>query len=211
MIHTPQNLALEESPTRTLRLVYRHAHDVRNQLNCLELDLMLMGELTTDPATLDCVARLRTHLATLEMQVKSLVVKFAEPGPIAMGAEDLLHLWKGQAAPLQRPGREIKWVFASQTASLRLDARAVVAGLTELTLAAWSRAGGRPLTAALTVTDATASVTLHEPGQTTALAPDFVWELERLVTANNGRLEHEPARDASGWVTTLTFPVVPTG
>jgi len=211
MIHTPQNLAMEESSTRTLRLVYRHAHDVRNQLNCLELDLMLMGELTTDPATLDCVARLRTHLAALEMQVKALVVKFAEPEPIAVGAADLLHLWKGQAAPLQRPGRELKWVFASLPASLRLDARAIVSGLTELTLAAWSRAGGRPLTAALTVTEATASVTLHEPGQVVGLTPDLISELGRLVTANNGSLEHEPAQDAPGWVTTLTFPVLPSG
>jgi len=198
-----------ESATRTQRLVHRHAHDVRNQLNNLELDVMLTEELTGDPATLDCLARLRKHLAVLELHVKSLLVKFAEPEPIVVRAEDLLQLWRRQIAPLQGAGREIEWVFASRPASLRVDARAVVAALTELTRAAWSRAGGRALTAVLAVTDVTASVALREPGQGVALAPDLISELDRLVTANNGSFEHEPAGDATGWVTTLTFPVLP--
>jgi hypothetical protein len=209
MNHTTQSLAQEASPKRTLRLVNRHAHDVRNQLNCLELELMLLGELTNDAPTLDCVERLRAHVATLEMNVKSLVVKFAEPNPILVAAEDLLRLWQGQTAPLLGPGRDLEWVMASLPADLRLDARAVVAGLTELTLAAWSRARGRRLTAVLAVTETEARVSLREPGQSVALAPELVWELARLVTANHGRLEHAPAENAQDWVTTLTFPVLP--
>lgn len=209
MIPIPLELATEDPPARTLRLVHQHAHDVRNQLNCLELDLMVLGELAGDHATADCVARLRANLTAVEQQVKSLVLKFADPNPIVVAAEDLMRMWQGQVRPMLRPDREMEWRLAARPASVRLDVRAVVAGLTELTVAAWSRAAGRPLAALLVVSDASASVSLREPGAASSLTPDLLREMDRLATANNGRMVRGPAEDMPGWVTTFTFPVLP--
>jgi len=201
---------MEEASARPLRLIHRHAHDIRNQLNSMGMELMLLDEMTEDAATRESVARLQAQLAAVEAIVKSLVAKFAPAAPVVVAAADLLHLWQLQAKPLLGPGREVQWSFAAQAASVRLDARAVVAGLTELTLAAWARSGGRPLTASLEVTDEVVKVGLREPGQTSGLAADLVGELDRLVTANGGQFEHTAATaDSSEWGTTLSFPPLP--
>jgi len=208
MKHAPQNVAMEEASARPLRLIHRHAHDIRNQMNSMGMELMLLGESAGGSAVRESVARLQANLAAMDIVVKSLVVKFTPPEPVMVAAADLLQLWQIQVKPLLGPRREIAWSFAAPIASVRVDARAVVAGLTELTLAAWARSNGRPLTASLEVANGEAKVALHEPGQTSPLAPDLIGEMNRLVTLNGGHLDHVAAVDSAGWATALTFPSV---
>lgn len=205
-----QSPEVGEDSTQTLAILRRHDHDVRNLLNSIHLELQLLGELTTEEPSQECVVRLRSELAAVEVLQKSLMIKFSTPVPVVLPASDLMQLWKLQLTPLLGLNRTIDWISTPQTVRVQLDARSVVTGLAELTIASWNRSHGQPLTATLAVEDEFAEISLMEPEQHAESATGLIADLHRLAAANGGRLKHGPAAgQPSAWQTTLGFPVLP--
>lgn len=189
------------------RIVRRHAHDVRNHLNILELESVLLGELINDPAANAAVRRIRTQLAQLDNTVKALLFKFIEPRRAVVAAGDLLRLWKHQVTPLVSSEQSIEWPATYETRQLNVDSNAVVFVLRELTVAAWKRTRGVPLKASLHANADTVVVELWESANTAPLSEDLMEDAAKLIHANGGRFERSQIPGSGEWLTTLTFAV----
>jgi len=91
---TDQSLPIE-------RIIGKHVHDVRNSMNCLYWEAVLLGELNTDPEVAATVKRMCAELTQLEETTKALQYKFSTPAPLTLSTADLLDLWKQQITPLE--------------------------------------------------------------------------------------------------------------
>jgi two-component system sensor histidine kinase/response regulator len=74
-------------------------HDVRNSINCLDLQAELLEELGTDPEVADALKEMRAEFNQLEEKVKVLQSKFSAPQPSPLKSDDLMQLRKPQIAP----------------------------------------------------------------------------------------------------------------
>lgn len=200
-------------PDWVIRIIRRHAHDLRNHLNALELDAMLLEELLDSPDAGALLDRMRANFLLLNEMVRSLMAKFEASDSVVVAAADLLQLWKYKVISFESPFQRIEWQTVSGTGSLTVNKNVVLSVLSELTLAAWKRAAGQPLRAALQVApDGTVSIQLREPANDTPLPEDLIKESARFIAADNGRLEHRQDHATGEWITTLTYgdrPVLP--
>ena len=73
------------------RFVGQLAHDVRNGLNAIELQLTFLGEISTDPEAIDEVKRLRATLnqVTKQLQAVKTVTAPVSPNTLDYPAVDL--------------------------------------------------------------------------------------------------------------------------
>ncbi len=200
--HPPGN---DDTQDGMARIVRRHAHDVRNHLNILELESVMLGELMSDPAAIATIRRIRTQLVQLDNTVKALLFKFTEPRLAVVTAGDLLQLWKNQVTPLLSPEQSMEWPATSETSQLSVDVNAVAFVLRELTVAAWKRAPGFPLKAALHANADTVVVELREPAHDVPMNGDLMDDVTKLIQANGGGFDRAQIPGTGEWLTTLTF------
>ncbi len=186
---------------RVSNVVRKHAHDVRNYINSLDLECSFLEELLTDPDGVDTARRMRVQLRQLELVVKSLSVKFAECRPVNVMASDLLQLWKYQVEALDDKGT-IEWTGPDKPMSVMLDSAVMVLVLRELVMEAWAR--NRAVKAAVRTTGNEVIAELAWPSAPSA-APDPE-EHRRLVEASGGRMQRSYDEAAGNWVITLLFP-----
>ena len=200
---------MSDASPRIIGIVRKHAHDVRNSINILNLEAELLSELSTDPTVAETLRRMRTELTQLEATVKSLQYKFAAPAPLTLTAGDLLHFWQRQITPLERDGRKIAWSPPPATRELTLDAQAIVSGLRELVIAAWERAPGRGLQGKVSVTEESVVAELREPIPKTPPAEAALAEHIRLVELHGGTFTVETDEAAGERITSLRFAAHP--
>jgi len=61
-----QNMTIEEERTRIKSLVRKHVHDVRNYVNCANMEATLLNETTMDQEMADGLASIREQLEALD-------------------------------------------------------------------------------------------------------------------------------------------------
>ncbi len=186
---------------RVTNVVRKHAHDVRNYINSLDLECSFLEELLTDPDAVDTARRMRVQLRQLELVVKSLSVKFAEARPLAVTASDLLQLWKHQIEALDDKGA-IEWSSSPGAMALMIDSAAIVLVLREQVMEAWARNRAVKAAVRTTANDVIAELVWPSP-------PGAVSDIEehrRLVEASGGKMDRAHDSDAGVWTITLTFP-----
>jgi len=193
---------------RIERIIRKHVHDVRNSINSLDLEAVLLGELTTDPQVAGVLTRMRAELTQLEATMKALQYKFAEPAPLTLTSGDLLYLWQRQIAPLETADRRIVWSPPPVARDINLDAHAVLSIMRELVLGAWGRAPAGVLKAAVITTDHSIALELREPISRTPPAAEVMGEQHSLVAIHGGTLTMCEDALASERFVTLTFPVL---
>ncbi len=199
---------MTEEAQRIQRIISEHVHDVRNSINCLDLEAVLLGELSTDPEVVGTLRRMCSELKQLEATVKALQYKFAEPSPLTLTSGDLLHLWQRQIAPLETADRRIVWSPPPVARDIFLDAHAVLSILRELVLGAWGRAPASVLKAAVITTDRRVALELRESISSTPSAAEVLGEQQRLVATHGGTLAVREDAPAGERIVTLTFPVL---
>ncbi len=192
---------------RVAAIVRRHAHDVRNYINSLDLEASLLEELITDPEIVSSVRRMRGQLNQLEATVRGLSVKFAEPRPIALTASDLLHLWKSQFSSMDEINQTTQWVSPAESHVIMVDPSIVVSVLRELVLGSRKRSISRDLVATVKASPEAVIAELNESSQA-VFVPDELEEQRRLVTANGGTLIQDRDPVTNNWITRLSFPAV---
>ena len=89
-----------DDPTDIPQIIHQHVHDVRNSINSLDLQAVLLVELGTDPEVAETLQGMRAEFTQLEATVKALQSKFSEPQPNTLTADDLTQLRKPQIAPV---------------------------------------------------------------------------------------------------------------
>jgi len=100
------------------------SHDLRNQLNAVELQGALIGEITTDPELKSEVARLRELVSKLGMTLQSLSTAVSEPRPtrLAYPARDFVSdLQKKIAQDYPEQSQHLTWEPIPGDAVLDID------------------------------------------------------------------------------------------
>jgi len=82
---------MTEESQRIERIIRKHVHDVRNSISCLDLQAVLLSEVSTDSEVAGTMRRMRAELTQLEATVKALQQNFAEPARPTLTSDDLLN------------------------------------------------------------------------------------------------------------------------
>jgi signal transduction histidine kinase len=208
--------------SRVAAFIRQHTHDVRNHLNSLELEASLMTDLISDPEAVECLGRIRAQIRTLASNLRALSVKFQEPkvlvSPIA--ASDIFEIWKEQWSALsERP--QIEWKNDLGGQMLTVDCASLASVFTELLHNAKAFGTGDTLTASAFSDGLDVIFELREPKRDPVDPKEWgttpfsstrrqgyglgLWEADRAVRANNGRVKRRYLPDERALVTTLSF------
>lgn len=93
---------------RSARLVRRFGHDLRNNLNAVEMDACHLDLLVEDPEAKEALQRMRKQLSEVERRLRALTIRFISPVPANFPAADLFTMWNSRAMGLL-PGVSILW------------------------------------------------------------------------------------------------------
>jgi light-regulated signal transduction histidine kinase (bacteriophytochrome) len=203
--------------------VRQHTHDLRNELNGLDLEAALLADIVSDPEAAESVGRIRAEIRKLAANLRTLATKFAEPHPtfVRLAARELFLIWQDQQNGLQT-APEVSWRDGLADEHVNVDPGAVAIAFRELLANACSFGVGERLRAAARVQGDDVCFELREPKQQ-AIEPErwghspFVstrrggyglglCEVLRTVEASGGRIAWTFDAEAKELVTTIAFP-----
>src|SRR5262245_34928284 len=109
--------------SRVATFVRQHTHDVRNDLNSLDLEGALLAEMVTDEEAKESITRMRKQIRQAATKLKALSAKFGDPRPMTSSilAQDLFEIWQEQSRSLERP-LQLDWASKLSGQSLSVDA-----------------------------------------------------------------------------------------
>ena len=208
--------------SRLAGFIRKHTHDVRNDLNSLDLESAFLEEIAPAGEMQTGVARIRKQVRSLSGQMRLLSTRFQSVTPMAgpMPAKALLTIWQERGA--STPGvPEIEWVDKLGKEEVNVDVEMMASAMQELLTNA--AAFPSPETIILTAKSDDNQVTFEmqepksAPVDTAAWGQPFfstrhgchglgLWTAKRLVEANKGTFTQRFAPEASALVTTITLP-----
>jgi hypothetical protein len=179
-----------------LPLVRRHAHDVRNGLNGFEIETSLLEVIHADSRTQDCIRRMRNQGNIIELALRFLLNRFAEPQIEAFPAVDVFNLWKSRGTRLSNFDL-VTWVSEAEDALISVDASMVA----DLLCEGISYARGTSIEASVMRDGAEVRFQIRqrsESDQANLTAVNEWPEMEGIVQRNGGR--HEVVTEPDGSV-----------
>jgi hypothetical protein len=195
------------TPLEANAIVRRHAHDLRNMINYMDLEIAAQLEDPSPEAPALTLQKIRDHLTLAERTVYSLSIRFREPSIHPAAAVDIFHNWRQQWQKLPR-GSGIFWEEPHCNATISVDFTALIAVLVELCLQIKTPPDSTPAEASLRTRGAEVIFALTEPAAEYHSPLDSQqWEeWENLTVISGGRLESSPGGPSSPRVTSLIFP-----
>lgn len=189
----------------------QHAHDVRNQLNSMELGMTLISDLSGEDAdVVSTLGQMRQSLSLVEASLKSLVRRFSTPHPTSLPAWELVKLWQPALAPLLPADRAVEWIAPDSSIVFWLDGASVGGLLRDMILTIFRRNKNRTLRISFAASgDGHSVIELREPSQELPLNREFVDDIALQISRQNGRLECLRTEIQNDWIYRLTFPTPP--
>jgi signal transduction histidine kinase len=210
--------------SRVAAFVRQHAHDVRNDLNSLDLEGALLAEMVTDEETKESVTRIRRQIRSAASKLKALSAKFSEPrpSPASILATDLFEIWQEQARGLNEP-LKVSWDSKLGEESLSVDAALIALTLRELLDNAAAFSAGSKIKATAYTQEDRVSFELEE-SKTEPVDPEGwctnplqstrrgsyglgLWQARRIVEAHGGELNQRYVADGNWLVSTIWLPI----
>lgn len=108
------------SPDDVAVMIKRHAHDVRNVLNGMELELTLLGEATIDPSILEAAKRLREAGTEINRLLQGLSSKYSNESPTIIPAVQVAERWTADARHVAS-AVPLKWNIDLHHQTVRVD------------------------------------------------------------------------------------------
>lgn len=197
---------------------------MRNDLNGLDLEAALIGDLVPDGDAAEGVARMRGQIRRIAAEMRVLAGKFAEPRPTRAlyAARELFLIWQDQLAALD-PAPEVQWSDTVGAEQVNVDAAALAQVFRELLANAQAFGTGAPLLAAARLGDGQIVFELREPKDAPIETASWgrapfasmrhghyglgLWEAQRTVAANGGEVQRRFTPDAMELITALGFPI----
>ena len=172
---------------RVERFVGRFAHDVRNGLNAVELQLTLISEIAADEEIKEEVRRVRASLADLTRQIQAVRLATAAPTthsfpyPANDFFEDLRERFERQHGT--EAGR-VEWKLEAGTAAVNVDPEQTMAALLELLgNAAQFAAQGSPIRAEANAGSGTVTFTILQQVAAAPVEPPGDWGRTPLLSS----------------------------
>jgi hypothetical protein len=193
------------TPLEARAIVRRHAHDLRNMINCMDLEIACLVEDAPSAGPESAMRKIREQLALTERLVYSLSVRFREPSFHPAAAADIFYNWRQQLNKLGQSAR-FQWEEPQCAGAVTVDFTAVIAILVEICLQVRTPDGSPPSAAALHTDGACVIYSLKEPVMEHNYPTDVQqWEeWKRLAEISGGRLERT-GEDVSPRLTRLIF------
>ena len=206
------------------QFIRQHTHDVRNELNGLDLEAALLADSLPSGEATDAVARIRTQIRHLALGLRALSAQFAVPQPACAlyDARELFLIWWDQLAALA-PAPTVRWSDSFTTEQVKVDAGTLANVLRELLANAQSFGTGAPLLADGRVEEKHVIFELREPKNTAVETASWgrapfaamrqghysigLWQAQRTITANGGEVLRRFDPEAMELITTLRFPL----
>ena len=210
--------------TRFVAFVRQYTHDVRNGLNCLDLETALLKDSVIDDEGRASVERVRKQLHSLAGQLRSLSSLFQTPEPIAapIAARELVLIWQDKHAAIP-DAPEVRWVDELGDEKVNVDVEMIANVFSELLLNAAAFSQGETLAAAARVKGGRVVFELREPKKEpldpTAWGEPFcstrrgrhglgLWAARRRVEANGGTLTMRYVPGENALLSQITFKIV---
>ena len=205
------------------QFIRQHTHDVRNQLNGLDLEAALLGDLVPSGEAAESVARIRAQIRRAGQELRALAAKFADPlpTPALYAAGELFLICQNQLAALD-PAPVVEWRATLGSEQVNVDAALLAEVFRELLANAQAFGTGAPLHAAARVEDGDIVFELREPQPASIETASWgrapfastrpghhglgLWWAQRVVAANGGELARRFATETMELVTTLRLP-----
>ena len=219
---------LSVSWSDTIRFIRQLSHDLRNDLNAIELQSAYIGELEKNEELQGEIKRLRKMVSGLASTLQQLSrgVGDVRPTLISYRANDLLEDLRTKIDhDFPEQNTEITWDIQPGTATLNVDPQLLQEVFTELFANAFQHDRGKgPVLAKAKIDDNQFLFTLHEPKDRFDLSTQN-WGCEpirrmsqrhyslglnrvrAIVEAHGGKLHAQFDPNVSALITTLTFPV----
>ena len=210
---------------RVAAFVRQHTHDVRNDLNSLDLEGALLAEMITDEEAKESIARMRKQIRQAAGKLKALSAKFGDPRPLVAGilASDLFEIWQEQSRTLSKP-LELNWASKLRDESVSVDAALIALTLRELLDNASAFSPGSKITASAYPHENRVHFELEEiksepvdplgwctnPLQSTRRGSYGLglWQAGRIVEAHGGQLHQRYVPEGNSLVSTVQLPIV---
>ena len=211
-----------------VRFIRQLSHDLRNDLNAIELQSAYIAELEKNEEVLGEIKRLREMLSGLASTLQRLSrdVGDVKPNLISYQATDFMEDLRGKIdQDLPKQKNEIAWEIQAGNAMLNLDPQLLQEVFTELFANALQHDRGKgPLVAKAKIDNTRFFFTLQEPKDRFDL-PTQNWGREpirkvtqrhyglglnrvrTIVEAHGGKLHAQYDPNASALITTLTLPL----
>ncbi len=168
------------------------AHDIRNGLNAVELQLTFLGEISTDPEAVDEIKRLRNTLANVTRQLQSLRtgIGAALPYSLEYPAEDFFDDLRERFVKLTHDASsKVLWeINLGSEVVLKVDPDLTINALLELLANGlhFTRAEALPIRVQVSAIDGGVSFLLQEPQQTEPTVTPEEWGRAPLLTTRRG-------------------------
>lgn len=203
--------------------VRQHTHDVRNDLNSLDLETALLQELVADAEARASIERMRAQVRALGGRMRSLAARFHDPQPVAapIAASELFLIWNEQHGGLQNPP-ETQWVNELGAEQVNVDAGMMATVFRELLENAGTFSQGGTTIASARREGDYAVFELREP-KTGPLDPSAwgeplattrrggyglgLWSARRLLDANDARITQRYMAEERALVTRVLLPI----
>ena len=212
----------------TIRFIRQLSHDLRNDLNAIELQSTYISELEKTEELKGEIKRLRQMVSNLASTLQHLSRAVGEiaPNPIPYRASDFIEDLRSHIEhDLPKESAEITWDIQLGDAMLNIDPQLLQEVFSELITNAFLHDRGKgPIIAAAKIADARFLFTFHEP-KSRFDSPTQNWGREPLrkttqrhyglglnraraiVEAHGGKLHAQYDPNGSALITTLTLPV----
>jgi|ERR1700677_71399 len=200
-------------------------HDVRNQLNGLELETALIADSLPEPEAMESLVRIREQLHHVAGTLKSLSSRFADPCPTLspIAATELFLIFQEQAASMENLP-PIDWTHTLKLEQINVDASELANAVKELLANARDFGSGGHLHIGGRTESGNVIYEFFEPKSSSLQTEGWgcvpfhstkrngyglgLWETHRLVEANKGKITHEYLPGEKDLLTTLSFPAV---
>ena len=203
--------------------VRQHTHDLRNELNGLDLEAALVAEIVTDAEAREGVARMRAQIRKVAGDLRALSAKFADsvPNLVPLPTRELFLIWQDQLGELtDRP--DVEWTSELGEEVVNVDPAAVAAALRELLANAHFFSKGARLRGRAWSAEGKVTFEFREP-KTTSVDPvrwgsnPFVstrrggyglglCTVVRAIESSGGKISWVYDGSAAELVTTISFP-----
>jgi signal transduction histidine kinase len=215
---------LDLSWSHLAQFILHYTHDLRNDLNGLDLEAALLADFVPGGGATESLARIRAQIRGISTNLRGLAGKFTDPHPVCAlyGARELFLIWQDQPAALP-PAPAVQWSEAPGSGQVNVDAAALADVFRELLANAQAFGTGAPVFAAARVENRRVVFELREPKEFPLETASWgraplaslrhghyglgLWVAQRTVTAMGGEVRRRFAPDAMQLITTLLFPI----